>query len=92
MPSSLAPSLDRKLARDAEQVSDETYVEAKRLLRLFGVPYVEAPTEAEAQCAQLEQAALVDGIATEDNDVFLFGGRSVYKHLFDQQHHVEVAG
>ena len=80
----------KKLARDAEQVSDETYAEAKRLLSLFGVPYIEAPMEAEAQCAQLEQADLVDAIATEDNDAFLFGGRCVYKHLFDQKHHVEV--
>ena len=80
----------KKLARDAEQVSDETYTEAKRLLGLFGVPYVEAPFEAEAQCAQLERAGIVDGIATEDNDVFLFGGRNVYKHLFDQKHHIEV--
>jgi hypothetical protein len=80
----------KKLARDAEQVSDETYAEAKRLLSLFGVPYIDAPMEAEAQCAQLEQADLVDAIATEDNDAFLFGGRCVYKHLFDQKHHVEV--
>ena len=116
----------KKLARDAEQVTEETYMEAKRLLRLFGVPYIEAPMEvreplpppptphlpaytptsstaplsarrvrsacmqAEAQCAQLEASTLVDGIATEDNDVFLFGGRHVYKHLFDQRHHVEV--
>ena len=46
------------------QVSDETYSEAKRLLSYFGVPYVEAPTEAEAQCAQLEALHLVDGIVT----------------------------
>ena len=61
-----------------------------RLLRLFGVPYIEAPEEAEAQCAQLEQAGLVDGVVTEDNDALLFGARAVYRHLFDPQHHVEV--
>jgi len=66
------------------------YSEAKRLLELFGVPYIEAPTEAEAQCAQLEAAALVDGVVTEDNDALLFGARVVYKHLFDQQYDVEV--
>lgn len=80
----------RKLARDAEQVSDEMYAEAKRLLTLFGVPYLDAPTEAEAQCAQLEQASLVDGVVTEDNDALLFGARRVYRHLFDSNRHLEV--
>ena len=80
----------RKASRDADTVSDEMYEEAKRLLGLFGVPYVEAPEEAEAQCAQLESAGLVDGVVTEDSDALLFGARVVYKHLFDPQHHVEV--
>jgi DNA excision repair protein ERCC-5 len=80
----------RKQSRDAEVVTDEMYDEAKRLLRLFGVPYVTAPFEAEAQCAQMELAGLVDGVVTEDNDAFLFGARRVYKNLFDPNRHVEV--
>ncbi|KAJ1624313.1 hypothetical protein T492DRAFT_1047978 [Pavlovales sp. CCMP2436] len=65
-------------------------IECHELLRLFGVPAVTAPMEAEAQCAALELAGLVDGIATEDSDVLLFGGARIYRHLFDQKRLVEL--
>ncbi|GMH85098.1 hypothetical protein TL16_g10123 [Triparma laevis f. inornata] len=58
--------------------------------QLFGLPYVIAPAEAEAQCAELEKNGLVDGIITEDSDVFVFGGKSVYRNIFDERKYVEV--
>lgn len=35
------------------KVTKEHVSECKELLRLMGVPYIEAPCEAEAQCAAL---------------------------------------
>lgn len=61
-----------------------------KLLQLWGVPYLRAPSEAEAQCAMLEKLGLVDGIVTEDSDVFVFGGKTVYKNIFDDQKYAEV--
>lgn len=57
---------------------------------MFGLPYIIAPMEAEAQCAYMELANLVDGVVTDDSDVFLFGARSVYKNIFDDRKYVET--
>jgi 5'-3' exonuclease len=76
--------------RDMDTVTDEMRTEVMELLQLFGVPYVEAPAEAEAQCVELEKLGLVDGVVTEDSDAFVFGGQCVYKNIFDDQKYVEV--
>ena len=49
-----------------------------------------APTEAEAQCATLNDMELTQATITDDNDIFLFGGKKVYRHFFSQDREVEV--
>ncbi|RKP18697.1 PIN domain-like protein, partial [Rozella allomycis CSF55] len=67
--------------QDLKKIVEEQKAISK-LLQLFGVPYLIAPMEAEAQCAFLEMNSLVDGIVTDDNDVFLFGGENILRHFF----------
>ena len=63
---------------EATRTQDIMYDETRELLRLFGVPFVISPAEAEAQCAQLNVCGLVDGVITDDSDTFLFGAEHVY--------------
>ncbi|OQV13890.1 Flap endonuclease 1 [Hypsibius exemplaris] len=67
----------RRLVRVTKQHNDE----AKHLLKLMGVPYFEAPSEAEAQCAQLVRDGKVFATATEDMDALTFGSSILLRHM-----------
>ncbi|KAL4220671.1 nucleotide-excision repair [Mactra antiquata] len=75
--------------RLAMSITDQMHSEAQELLQLFGIPYIVSPTEAEAQCAQLELSHQSHGTITDDSDIWLFGGKCVFKNFFNQQKHVE---
>jgi DNA excision repair protein ERCC-5 len=79
----------KKDRRDADEVTQTMITECQQLLTLFGLPYITAPMEAEAQCAELIRLGLVDGVVTDDSDIFLFGGTRVYKNMFNQAKLVE---
>lgn len=79
----------KKLQRDAEEVTPQMVEEVQELLQHFGIPYLTAPMEAEAQCAELMKLKLVDGIITDDSDVFLFGGSKIYRKMFQEKQFVE---
>ncbi|GFO41115.1 flap endonuclease 1 [Plakobranchus ocellatus] len=70
-----------KFSRRLVKVTKEHNEECKTLLRLMGIPYVEAPCEAEAQCAALVKAGKVFATGTEDMDSLTFGSSVVLRHL-----------
>lgn len=77
-----------RLDRIGRNITEQMTKEAQELLQIFGIPYIVAPMEAEAQCAFLESVNLTDGTITDDSDIWLFGGRTVYKNFFNQKKHV----
>ena len=62
----------------------------QELFTLFGLPYLVAPGEAEAQCAYLETSGQVEGVLTDDNDALLFGAQAVYRGFFSQDRDPEL--
>lgn len=79
----------RRAAQTAAGISEEMFGEARELIELFGLPWVIAPMEAEAQCAQLELDGLTDGTITDDSDIFLFGGTTVYRRMCSRKKDAE---
>ena len=49
--------------------------------RLMGIPYVNAPGEAEASCAALVKSGKVFATASEDMDSLTFGSKVVLRHM-----------
>lgn len=70
-----------KYSKQTVRVDRRHNDECKQLLRLMGVPVVESPGEAEAQCSSLCSEGLVYGIATEDMDSLTFGCPRLVRHL-----------
>ncbi|KAL4235015.1 Elongation of fatty acids protein 2 [Mactra antiquata] len=70
-----------KFNRRLVKVTKQHNEECKELLKLMGIPYVDAPCEAEAQCAALVKAGKVWATGTEDMDSLTFGSDVVLRHL-----------
>ncbi|XP_003490949.1 flap endonuclease 1 isoform X1 [Bombus impatiens] len=70
-----------KFNRRLVKVTKEHAKEAKQLLQLMGIPYIDAPCEAEAQCAALVKAGKVFATATEDMDALTFGCNVLLRRL-----------
>ncbi|KPI86793.1 putative flap endonuclease-1 (FEN-1) [Leptomonas seymouri] len=70
-----------KMSKRAVHVSREQTEECKKLLQLMGVPVVQAPSEAEAQCAELVKKGKAWGVGTEDMDALTFGASIMLRHL-----------
>ncbi|KAJ1489945.1 nuclease, Rad2 family [Baffinella frigidus] len=71
-----------KFSKRNMRVTKEMTEDVKTMLRLMGVPVVEAPTEAEAQCAELAKKGLVYAAVSEDMDTLTFGAPVMLRNVF----------
>ena len=68
-------------AQEASRLAPEMVEDAKRLLDLMGVPWVQAPGEGEAQAAYMASKGLVWASASQDYDSLLFGTPRLVRNL-----------
>ncbi|ABW00894.1 flap endonuclease-1 [Caldivirga maquilingensis] len=71
----------RKYAQRALFITSDMVDEAKRLLDSMGVPWVQAPSEGEAQAAYMASKGIVWAAGSQDYDSFLFGAPRLVRNL-----------
>lgn len=55
--------------------------QCEELIASMGLECVQGPGEAEAFCAYLNEANLVDGVISQDSDCFAYGAQRVYRNF-----------
>ncbi|UKJ89765.2 hypothetical protein MACJ_003019 [Theileria orientalis] len=59
------------------------YEDTQALLDLFGVPYLIAPSEAEAQCAYMNMKGDCYAVISDDSDSLVFGAKCLLKNFYN---------
>ncbi len=71
----------KKFAQATSRLTSPMVAESKELLSAMGVPFIQAPSEGEAQAAMMAQKGLADVVASQDYDALLFGAPVLVRNL-----------
>ncbi len=71
----------RTKAQQTTKLDSKMIEESKKLLDLLGIPWIQAPSEGEAQVAHLLSTGKVDYGASQDFDTVLFGASKLVRNL-----------
>lgn len=71
----------RKFAQATASMKDYMKDDAQRLLELMGLPWVQAPSEGEAQAARMNRRGDADYCASQDYDSLLFGAPILLRNV-----------
>ncbi|MBI5635444.1 flap endonuclease-1 [Candidatus Micrarchaeota archaeon] len=69
------------LAQRTARLNSQMIEESKQLLSLMGLPFVEAPSEGEAQCAFMAKSGVASAAASQDMDALLFAAPVLLKNI-----------
>ena len=71
----------RMYAQATSKLKDYMTEDSKRLLDLMGIPWVQAPSEGEAQAAHIARREHADYCASQDYDSLLFGAPKLVRNV-----------
>jgi flap endonuclease-1 len=71
----------RMYAQATSRVKDYMAEDSKKLLDLMGIPWIQAPSEGEAQAAHLTKRGNADYCASQDYDSLLFGALKLIRNV-----------
>ena len=90
LPISLLPD-DNSYLPPIENYITATHIRLiEKLCDILGIPYIQAPEEASAECARLEREGIVDAVASDDNNSVLFGSKWMIRGLFTRPQSITI--
>ena len=74
-----------KRGKRAGQVDSKLTELLRGPFEVLGIPRYGAPAEAEAECARLQRAGLVDAVWSDDGDTLMFGCSLLIRDLYEDK-------
>jgi len=71
----------KKYAQQTSLLRDEMVEDSQHILRLFGIPFIQAPSEGEATAANLTITGQAYAAASQDFDSLLFGAKRLVRNF-----------
>ncbi len=72
----------KKLLLDSIYLDSNLIKSVKEFLTYCGVPYLDAPYEADSQLAYMSKNNLIDGVISNDYDILTFGAKKIIINVF----------
>lgn len=70
-----------KLFKKSTVITSKQMEQCKEILRVMGIPVIEAPEESDSQCASLTINNDVYGVGSEDMDILTFGAKKLLRNI-----------
>ncbi|MFH0875990.1 MAG: flap endonuclease-1 [archaeon] len=71
----------QKFAKRTGKLTTEMIAESKELILAMGLPVIQAPSEAEAQCSYMAKKGDFYAVVSQDTDSLVFGASRIIKNL-----------
>jgi len=70
-----------RYSKQTSRLTREMSQEAKELIQAYGIPVIQAPSEAEAQCSFMCEKGDVDYVGSSDYDSFIYNAPRIIRNL-----------